>query len=248
MAPLLFRTPQQDTSTCHVPFCLGTDTAPTQRMVHASLFAVMHALEESVVASFVPQLLAAFLLLRAAACSSHDHLLEPHCTRRHRCGLLVVCAVTIRKNMLLCCWGELICSHAYAREKWCLYCSGHLNLSCAFLSLQSYVFIFWNRYCTYTGSAMRFICNHLTEQDRLPKPLAVVHIQEKLLLGLLFRRARPACVLSLRFIRDHFTEQRCRFRNPSSCLLCISTRNRCFVCCSGQLDLSRTVLSLKVHQ
>jgi hypothetical protein len=86
MVPLLFRTPRQGTSTCHVPFCLwihdhrcsssGTDTAPTQRMVHASLFAVMHTLEESVVASFVPQLLAACLLLRAAACSSHDHLLE----------------------------------------------------------------------------------------------------------------------------------------------------------------------------
>ena len=38
---------------------------------------VMHALEESVAASFVPQLLPACLLLRAAACSSHDHLLEP---------------------------------------------------------------------------------------------------------------------------------------------------------------------------
>ena len=41
MVPLLFRTPQQDTSTCHAPFCLwihlcsssGTDTAHTQRMV-----------------------------------------------------------------------------------------------------------------------------------------------------------------------------------------------------------------------
>jgi hypothetical protein len=32
-----------------------------------------------------------------------------------------------------------------------------------------------------------------------------------------------------------------------SCLLCKSTRNRCFVCCSNQLDISRTVLSLKVH-
>ena len=57
--------------------------------------------------------------------------------------------------------------------------------------------------------SMRFICNHLTEQDRfLKKPLAVMHVQEKLLLGLLFRRARPACVLDLRFIRDHCTEQR----------------------------------------
>jgi hypothetical protein len=34
-------------------------------------------LEESGVASFASQLLAACLLLRAAACSSRDHLLEP---------------------------------------------------------------------------------------------------------------------------------------------------------------------------
>jgi hypothetical protein len=59
-----------------------------------------------------------------------------------------------------------------------------------------------------TAGPAVFICNHLTEQDRLPKPLDAVHIQEKLLLGLLFRIARPACVLSLSFIRDHFTEQR----------------------------------------
>ena len=56
--------------------------------------------------------------------------------------------------------------------------------------------------------SLRFMCNHLAEQrDRFPKPLAVVHIQEKLLLGLLFRTAPPACVLSVSFIRDHFTTE-----------------------------------------
>ena len=63
----------------------------------------------------------------------------------------------------------------------------------------------WNRYCTYTGSITEV---QLAEQrDRFPKPLAVVHIQEKLLLGLLFRTAPPACVLSVSFIRDHFTTE-----------------------------------------
>ena len=80
MVPLLFRTPQHDTSTCHVPFCLwihlcsssGTDTAHTQRMVFTQgcLLSYNNALEESVVASFAPQLLAACMLLRAV----HVHL------------------------------------------------------------------------------------------------------------------------------------------------------------------------------
>ena len=69
--PLLFRTPQHDTSTCHVPFCLWNRYCTyTAHGFHARLFAVIHALEESVVASFAPQLLAACLLLRAV----HVHL------------------------------------------------------------------------------------------------------------------------------------------------------------------------------
>ena len=56
--------------------------------------------------------------------------------------------------------------------------------------------------------SLRLSCNQLAYQkDRFPKPLAVVHIQEKLLLGLLFRTAPPACVLSVSFIRDHFTTE-----------------------------------------
>ena len=71
MVPLLFRTPQHDTSTCHVPFCLWNRYCTyTAHGFHARLFAVIHALEESVVASFAPQLLAACLLFRAV----HVHL------------------------------------------------------------------------------------------------------------------------------------------------------------------------------
>jgi hypothetical protein len=38
--------------------------------------------------------------------------------------------------------------------------TGHLNLSCAVLSLDSSVFIFWNRYCTYAWFSRKVVCCH----------------------------------------------------------------------------------------
>jgi hypothetical protein len=179
-----------------------------------------------------PQEHAAVLLGRA-------HLLSCICTRK-------MVPLLFRTSQPVMCLSvfAIICVHLLEPIL-------HIHRFCAHAYLNMLRYLLFRTAGPAYVLSMRFICNHLTEQDRFPKPLAVVHIQEKLLLGLLFRRARPACVLSLRFIRDHFTEQRCRFHNLSSCLLCISTtsltRNRCFVCCSGQRDLSRTVLSLKVH-
>ena len=46
--------------------------------------------------------------------------------------------------------------------------TGHLNLSCAVLSLDSSVFIFWNRYCTYTAHgfhARLFAVIHALEES-----------------------------------------------------------------------------------
>ena len=66
MVPLLFRTPQQDTSTCHVPFCLwihlctssGTDTAHTQRITQGCLLSYMPSKK-----ALLPRLLHSSLLL-----------------------------------------------------------------------------------------------------------------------------------------------------------------------------------------
>ena len=139
--------------------------------------------------------------------------------------------------MLPCCWGELVCCHAYAREKWCLCRSGHLSLSCAVLSLESS--------CV---PLLEPILEHRHRFCKLP-PFALMHIHKKhvalfvvqdswtcmfsywseigsssLCLFAFVHNPRTVAwfvlqdsstrhVLSLRFIRDHFIAQRCRFRS-----------------------------------
>jgi hypothetical protein len=209
---------QQDTSTCLVPFCLwihdhlcssfGTNTAHTQRMFF----------KQDCLLSCMPSKKA--LLPRLFL----------------RCLLLVFCWGQLHVHFMIIFW-----NHAYTqvRPSWCLsrdafpaaLLSRRASLlayictrkmvplfvvqdTMAFLSLESSVCIFWNRFCTYTGSACLLSCISTRNMLRY----------------LLFRTGGPACILSMRFICNQLTEQRDRF--PSLLLLCISWRSCYLVCCS----------------
>ena len=66
----------------------------------------------------------------------------------------------------------------------------HLNLSCAVLSLDSSVFIFWNRYCTYTAHGFH------------ARLFAVIHALEENVVASFAPQLLAACLL-LRAVHVH---------------------------------------------
>ena len=68
--------------------------------------------------------------------------------------------------------------------------TGHLNLSCAVLSLDSSVFIFWNRYCTYTAHGFH------------ARLFAVIHALEESVVASFAPQLLAACLL-LRAVHVH---------------------------------------------
>jgi len=215
MAPLLLRAPQQDTLTCHVPFCVwihlcsssGTDTAQNSARFSRKVVCCDACLRRKR-CCLVCSSAACCLFV---ACSSHARLLEP---RRHRCGLLVVCAVTLIRN--------------YAALDLLLRRVRLLSCTC---TRKMVSLLFRTPQPVLRLSVSGFICVHLLEPilhihrfcELSPCLLSFISTRN-MLHYLLFRTAGPAV-----FICNHLTEQD---RFPLL-LLCISRRNCCLLCFSG---------------
>ena len=110
--------------------------------------------------------------------------------------------------------------------------TGHLNLSCAVLSLDSSVFIFWNRYCTYTAHgfhARLFAVIHALEESVVasfaPQLLAaclLLHVHLMIIFwSHVLTLVRPSCCL----FRDAYPQEHAALLLRRARLLsCICTR------------------------
>ncbi len=169
MAPLLFRTPQHDTSTCHVPFCLwihlcsssGTDTAHRQRMVFTQGCLLSYMPSKK---ALLPRSLLSCLLLVCCSGQLHVHrviIFWNHADQTDTgAAFLFACDAYPQEHAALLLMRARLLSCICTRKMVPLLSRTPQPVICRSVSAVICVHP-WNRYCAYTGSAsFHLVCFH----------------------------------------------------------------------------------------